>query len=294
MARVPLFKALGADNLARIAEVTQLRTFADGENIFEIGEPGRCLYILTEGSVQVLHPNRPATFQLARIGPGGFIGEMALLTDSPRSATARAMGSVEALVLDKVDFRRLVLEQPEVGLTLLEVMSTRIRAADEQIGGLSSQAIRDSLTGLLNHLAFNERLEDEAARVRRYGGSFSLILIDLDDFSSINETLGHELGDEILAWVGRLLNEHTRASDVPFRCEDDVFAILCPWTSADVAGHVAGRLAALIGEARAPVAAEVSLSVASASATCPDDTVEAKALYHHAERALLAAKAKVG
>ncbi len=293
LARVPLFAALGPDDLARIARVTHLRTFAEGEDIFEIGEPGRCLYILTAGAVQVLHPNRPATLQLARIGPGEFIGEMALLNDSPRSATARAAGRVEALVLDKVDFRQLVLEQPEVGLKLLEVLSKRIRAADEQISGLSSQAVRDSLTGLLNRLAFEERIEEEAARVRRYGGSFSLVVVDLDDFAAVNETLGHDAGDDILAWVGRLLSEHTRASDVPFRYEQDVFTVLCPWTAAEVAGNVAARLAALIGEARPPLAAEVSLSVAAASATCPDHAHEGKALYHHAERALLAAKVKI-
>jgi len=293
LSRVPLFAALEPEDLARIARVTQQRAFAEGEDIFQIGEPGRCLYILTSGAVQILHPNRPATFQLARIGPGEFIGEMALLNDSPRSATARAAEPVEALVLDKVEFRQLVLEQPEVGLKLLEVLSKRIRAADEQISGLSSQAVRDSLTGLLNRLAFEERMEEESARVRRYGGSFSLILVDLDDFTSLNEALGHDVGDAILGWVGRLLSEHTRASDVPFRYEEDVFTVLCPWTPADVAGTVAGRLAALIGEARPPVAAEVSLSVAAASATCPVHAREGKALYHYAERALLAAKVRI-
>jgi CRP/FNR family transcriptional regulator, cyclic AMP receptor protein len=294
LARVPLFQELGPDDLKRVAEVTRLRSFADGDYIFEIGEAGRSLYILTTGSVQILHPNQPSILQLARIGPGDFIGEMALLNDSPRSATARAVGGVEALVLDKVDFRALVLEQPEVALKLLEVMSKRIRKADEQISGLSSQAVRDPLTGLLNRLAFNERLEEEAARSRRYGGSFSLILVDLSDLTSVNETLGHQVGDEILAWVGRLLNEHTRASDVPFRFEQDIFSVLCPWTSADVADLVATRLATLVGEARPPVDAEVSLSLVAASSTCPDHGREGQALFHHAERALLAAKAKVG
>ena len=291
LARIPLFEELGADDLQWIARATQPCKFEAGDSIFEIGEPGRSLYIVTAGTVQILHPNQPTSYQLARLGPGEFLGEMALLNDSPRSATARAVDEVQALVLDKTAFRQLLLERPDVGLKLLEVLSERIRRADEQINGLSSQAVRDPLTGLLNRLAFNERLEEESARSRRYGGSFSLILIDLDDVASINETHGRGVGDKILAWIGRLLNEHTRASDVPFRYEDDVFTVLCPWTSADVAHRVATRLATLVAEAKPPVDEDVSVSLVAASATCPDDAREGQALYHHAQRAVLAAKA---
>lgn len=286
--RVPLFEGLGPEDLQWIAKATHVRSFAAGESIFEIGEPGRSLYILTAGNVQVLHPNEPTSYQLARLGPGDFLGEMAVLNDSPRSATARAIGSVEALVLEKGDFRQLVLERPDVSLKLLEAMAQRIRKADEQISGLSTEAVRDRLTGLNNRLAFQERLEEEAARVRRYGGSFSIILVDLRDFAKVNQQHGQAVGDQILRWVGRLLNEHTRASDIPFRFEEDTFTILCPWTSAEVAGQVAKRLVALVGEAKPPVGDGLSLSLRASYATCPDHAREGQGLYHHAQRALMA------
>ncbi|HUF74982.1 MAG TPA: GGDEF domain-containing protein [Longimicrobiales bacterium] len=285
--RVPLFEGLGPEDLQWIAKATHVRSFAAGESIFEIGEPGRSLYILTAGNVQVLHPNEPTSYQLARLGPGDFLGEMAVLNDSPRSATARAIGAVQALVLEKGDFRQLVLERPDVSLKLLEAMAQRIRKADEQISGLSTEAVRDRLTGLHNRLAFQERLEDEAARVRRYGGSFSIILVDLHDFAKVNEQQGQAVGDQILRWIGRLLNEHTRASDIPFRFEEDTFTILCPWTSAEVAGQVAKRLVALVAEAKPPVGDGFSLSLRASYATCPDHASEGQALYHHAQRALM-------
>ena len=291
LARVPLFEELAPEEIAQIAEATHMRTFAEGEHLFEIGEPGRSRYVRTAGTVQVLHPNPAASFQLARVGPGEFIGEMALLDDSPRSATALAICEVEALVLDKADFHKLVRTHPDVGLHLLSVMSRRMRTADEQISGLNSKAVRDPLTGLHNRLSFEERLEEETARARRYGGSFSLILVDLDNLEAINDEHGHVLGDEILAWVGRLLNEHTRASDVAFRFEEDAFTILCPWTSSDVANRVAGRLVTLVAEAKPPVEAEVTLTLAAGTATCPDHAREGQALYHHAQRALLAMRA---
>jgi CRP/FNR family transcriptional regulator len=293
LARVPLFEGLAPDELRWIGEAAQLRTFAEGECLFEIGEPGRSLFIVTAGTVQVLHPNRAMSFQLARIGPGEFIGEMSLLDDSPRSATAKAICEVEALVLDKSDFHRLVVARPDVALHLLGVMSRRMRKADEHISGLNSQAVRDPITGLLNRLAFEERLEEETARARRYGGSFSLILIDLDDLEAINTMHGASVGDDILAWIGRLLNEHTRASDVPFRYEQDAFTILCPWTASDVAVRVAGRLAALVAEAKPPVEPDLSITLTYGTATCPDHAREGQALYHHAQRSLLSGRTGV-
>jgi diguanylate cyclase (GGDEF)-like protein len=294
LARVPLFADLEPEELRTLASAAHLRTFAEGENLFEIGEPGRSLFVLTAGTVQVLYPNRSASFQLARVGPGEFIGEMALLDDSPRSASAKAICEVEALVLDKTDFHRLVRARPDVGLHLLAVMSRRMRTADEQISGLNSKSVRDPLTGLLNRLAFDERLEEECARARRYGGVFSLIVADLNDFARVNEAHGLAVGDAILAWVGRLLNEHTRASDVAFRFEEDAYTIVCPWTSSDVAARVTSRLTTLVAEAKPPVDADLSVSITVGWATCPDHARDGHALFHHAEHALLAARAGVG
>jgi CRP/FNR family transcriptional regulator len=292
LARVPLFEALGPDDLAWLAQAVHPRTFSEGDHLFEIGDPGRSLFILTAGTVQVLHPTRPEGLQLARLGPGEFLGEMALLDDGPRSASARAICDVETLVLDKADFHRLVLERPTVAFKLLEVMSRRIRKADERISRFDREAVRDPLTGLLNRLAFEERLEEETARARRYRTPFSIVLVDLRDFADLRERVGPAAADQICAWVGRLLKEHTRAGDVRFRLEGDVFAVLCPWTRAEASGRVAIRLATLVAEARPPLAEDVPVTLETGTATCPDHGREPLALYHHAQRALQAAKAR--
>lgn len=288
LAQVPLFQELSPDDLDEIAGAAQPESYAEGEHVFHIGEPGRSLFIVTEGTVQVHHPNREGHFELAQFGPGDFFGEMALLNDAPRSATARALTPVEALVVDKVDFRRILAAKPEVALKILQAMSVRVRSADEIIQGLTNHAVRDPLTGLLNRRAFNERMDEEVARTRRYGGSFSLILLDLDDFESVNERLGRDVGDRILAWVGRLLTEHTRGSDVPFRFSDDTFTVLCPWTASEFARAVASRLSTLLSEAKAPIEGSVSLSVSTGTSTCPTDGQEPQSLYHSAQRALQA------
>ena len=149
-----------------------------------------------------------------------MIERLALSIDAPSQAErwlriAAAQSPSRADVQENLGVARLLLGRPDVALHLLGVMSKRMRKADEHISGLNSRAVRDPVTGLLNRLAFEERLEEEAARARRYGESFSLILVDLDDLRSINIRYGEPVGDALLTWVGRLLNEHTRASDVP-------------------------------------------------------------------------------
>ena len=286
LSRVPLFAELDIEDLHRVAAKTRTDSFTAGGLVFEIGEPGRSLFIISEGEVQLIHPGRDSTHVLARLGPGDFFGEMALLSDTPRSATARAIERVEALVLDKGDFRQLLMDRPEVSFKLLEAQSSRIRNADAQIGGLTSRAVTDPLTGLPNRRAFQGRLLEETDRVRRYGGSFSVILIDPDEFVAINEDLGHPTGDLVLTWIGRILSEHTRASDLPFRFGRDKFTVLCPLTDSAVVRAVAERLAAIIGEARPPIDDEVRMTVSYSCVTCPDDGEDPDSLYHAARQAL--------
>jgi len=290
--KVPLLHGLSEEDLRHIADATRRQAFEAGANIVEIGEPGRSLYLIVEGHVQVLYPARSADFELARLGAGEFFGEMALLNDKPRSATVRAVDAVDVLVLDKKDFRRILMDSPGVALQLLEALSIRIRNADEQISGLSDKAMRDSLTGLLNRRAFHERMAEEVDRARRYGDQFSLILLDLDRFKSINDTLGHDVGDQVLAWVGRILTEHTRAADAPFRVGGEEFSVLCPATSSAVASAVAERLVGVVGEARPPVEREVHVTMSAGHATCPDHGSAHDRLYNVADAALLRAKSE--
>ena len=84
----------------------------------------------------------------------------------------------------------------------------------------------DGLTGLPNRALFNERLNYAAARAKRYAESFALLLLDLDRFKDVNDTLGHPVGDALLAAVGERLKSAVRESDVVARLGGDEFAIL--------------------------------------------------------------------
>lgn len=89
---MPLFEELGPDDFEWIARATHVRSFAAGESVFEIGEPGRSRYIVTAGNVQVPHPHESASYQLARLGPGEFLREMAQPPAARGHFAARSKG----------------------------------------------------------------------------------------------------------------------------------------------------------------------------------------------------------
>ena len=289
---VPLFEGLAPEALTRLGALTRTVSFPAGAKIVEIGESGLSLFVILEGQVRVLYPARSSNFELARLGPGDFFGEMALLNDKLRSATVEAMEDVELLVLEQDDFRDVLLEAPPVALQLIESLSIRIRSADEHISVLSDKAMRDPLTGLLNRRACRERVNEEVDRALRYEERFSLILLDLDEFKSINDTFGHDVGDVVLGWTGRLLTEHTRSADTPFRIGGEEFAILAPSTEGAVAHMVTQRLVDVLAEARPPVDFELRVTMSGGYACCPDHSASAEALFSVADKALFRAKAE--
>ncbi len=91
---------------------------------------------------------------------------------------------------------------------------------------LQDIAMRDELTQLFNRRYFYQRLQRELDEAQDLGHSLGVVLLDVDGLKAINDTFGHKVGDEVLAAVGRLLAEHTRACDVPARVGGDEFAVL--------------------------------------------------------------------
>lgn len=107
---------------------------------------------------------------------------------------------------------------------------------------LQSLASTDSLTKTLNRRAFYQRLEEEIKRSRRYGQTFSVAFLDLDDFKSINDTYGHEDGDKLLQTLTEAIKSTIRTTDKLGRIGGDEFAILLPETRQDQARIVMNNI----------------------------------------------------
>jgi len=110
--------------------------------------------------------------------------------------------------------------------------------------------LHDPLTGLGNRRAFDERIEAELARNKRYGHSFSLAFLDLDGLETAYDRLGQVPADEALRSISSILSKHTRVIDACFRVGPDDFAIVMPGTSLEGAKILVERCRAHIDEAR--------------------------------------------
>jgi diguanylate cyclase (GGDEF)-like protein len=110
--------------------------------------------------------------------------------------------------------------------SLLPILRRVTRRLRRQMAEIEHQALHDSLTGLPNRLLFHDRVEQALLAARRDGGSFAILLIDLDRFKEINDTLGHQSGDRVLEEVARRLQRTLRESDTVARLGGDEFVLL--------------------------------------------------------------------
>jgi diguanylate cyclase (GGDEF)-like protein len=150
------------------------------------------------------------------------------------------------------------------------------------------QAVTDGLTGVANRRSFNDTFGREFERARRYSEPLSLVVIDLDFLKKINDTFGHQAGDEAIKAIGRLLKQSSRAVDLPARYGGEEFCLLLPNTEIDMAEQLAERLRRLIAEVEVEGPGHISASIGVASYPLHADDPDI--LFQCADEALYQAK----
>ncbi len=127
-------------------------------------------------------------------------------------------------------------------VNLSKVVSSPIMVEIHIFREAEKLAMVDSLTGIFNRRYFDLSLRKEIKRALRYGKTFSLLLIDMDDFKKINDTRGHLFGDSVLIKLATLLTSISREEDIPCRFGGEEFAVVLPETNAKGAFTFAERL----------------------------------------------------
>ncbi|MFB6346564.1 MAG: GGDEF domain-containing protein [bacterium] len=152
-------------------------------------------------------------------------------------------------------------------------------------------ARHDQLSGLLNRGGFEDCLDDEVNRARRYGGPLTVLMLDLDHFKEINDTHGHGAGDRVIETVGQLLQDETRETDVTGRIGGEEFAVLLPEILLEDARELAARIRGGLADKTFSAGSEtfeVTCSIGVAEWKSSDDTAEE--FLQRADEALYQAK----
>lgn len=154
---------------------------------------------------------------------------------------------------------------PAVIAFVLAIIVERMQDAARKIRDLSAT---DALTGLLNLPAFENVLQQEHRKSERFGRTYAIVMIDVDNLAEINESLGHEAGNMILSAVAAAISRSVRTSDVVARFGGDEFIVLCVESTPEVAAAIAQRIrnivyAGTVSVANRLIRANVSVGVAS-------------------------------
>lgn len=126
--KIPFFEDLTPEDLERVAKIGERRAFEPGQALLAEGTEGQAMFVILSGRATV-----EAGGTTHELGPGYFVGEMALLSRKPRSATVTALEPVECLVFETMYFKPFLIKNPSVAVAILEGVVERLREVQERI-----------------------------------------------------------------------------------------------------------------------------------------------------------------
>ncbi len=198
----------------------------------------------------------------------------------------KAVNHFKRIANGNLDENILVSSQDEIGQVLSELAAMQGKLKI-MIGELDRLASTDKLTGAWNRRRFEETIETEMDRLRRYGNRLSLMILDVDHFKNINDQYGHAVGDQVLVDLSDTIRSSLRSSDSLTRWGGEEFVILCPNTTLAIVSKLAERLRKKIATVNFQQVGSITVSFGAAECG-PSETWEQ--WLHRADEALYLAK----
>jgi CRP/FNR family transcriptional regulator, cyclic AMP receptor protein len=165
LGNVPVFEAMGPEELRRVAEVAVPRRMAAGQVIFREGDSSDTCYVVRNGHARAVRENTDGRMiALAHFGPGDIFGELAMFDSERRSATVEALDELEAIAIAGSDMRRLLREHADIAVKLVIALGRRLREANERLARQSFQTVQSRVAGVLTRLVEQARAEGAGAR----------------------------------------------------------------------------------------------------------------------------------
>lgn len=188
--RLDLFSLLSAQECEVVAKRLKRQDFAPNQPIVREGQPGTSMYVITAGRVEVRRkdPGTRIEFLLRELGPGQCFGEMALLTDKPRSATVVTLENATVGALEREDLRDLLLNHPKIGIALTQILA---RWLDDATGQVGVDFVR------LGKMQFDERLltllprqmmlQNKVIPIAYNNNRLSLAMVDPNNLAALDD-----------------------------------------------------------------------------------------------------------
>jgi len=180
-------------------------------------------------------------------------------------------------------------------LRLLEILASLASLAMDNCAlfhQVQQTALRDHLTGLLTHRAFQDQLEQSILEASRYNQPLSIVLVDVDHFKSINDTHGHQAGDLVLQGLAHVMDRSVRPVDIIARYGGEEFAVLLLQTPHRAAASVAEQIRRDLAEQTFDAGGKaIRITASFGVATFPEDATSGQQLFRQADQRLYKAKA---
>jgi CRP/FNR family transcriptional regulator len=160
LGRVPVFSALGEEELARVADVAVPRRFEAGEVIFREGDESDTCYMVRSGHARAVREHSDGrSITLAHFGPGDIFGELAMFDSERRSATVETLDAMEAIAILGSDMRRLLGLHPDIAVKLVIGLGRRLRETNERLTRQSFQTVQSRVAAVLAQLVAGAQTE---------------------------------------------------------------------------------------------------------------------------------------
>ena len=309
IAALPLFKDMSPLEVSAISAFLEPRRYPKESVVFHEGDSGKELFLVHYGRVGSWVAQSDGTRrEIYEFAPGVLFGEMAIIEEEPRSATCYAKEDTELLVLDGLDFYRLVWDHPVIGVKLLSsmarVMTAWLDEASGFLGGLvrwgeaaRRRAVTDELSGLFNRRFLEETMKTRFARGAGSSRRCALLMLDIDRFRDINAPYGTQGGDVAIAAAANAFAPVIREGEVGSRLSGDEFAVFLPNGGIDRALELGEEMRAAAEALRLeyrsspdapPTYAVITVSIGAA--TSPEHAATPEELIAAADKALYKAK----